>query len=120
MDEAAIEKAGISPLQSRLDAIAAIKTPADLQVVVAQRHAEGLSTCFGFAVGVDDKDTTAMIASFNQGGLEYLPDRDFYFRTDEKSTDIRQAYVAHVARTLELAGECTRRRQGQRRRHPRP
>lgn len=103
MDEAAIEKAGLSPLQSRLDAIAAIKTPADLQAYVAARHAEGLSTCFRFNVSVDDKDTTAMIVSFSQGGLG-LPDRDFYFRTDEKSTDIRQAYVAHVARTLELSG----------------
>jgi putative endopeptidase len=105
MDEAAIEKAGISPLQSRLDAIAAIKTAADLQAIVAQRNAEGLSTCFRFGVGVDEKDTTAMTASFYQGGLG-LPDRDFYFRTDEKSTEIRQAYVAHVARTLELAGDA--------------
>src|SRR5688572_13963352 len=104
MDEAAIEKAGLSPLQSRLDAIAAIKTSAELQAYVAARHAEGLATCFRFSVGVDDKNTTAMIASFHQGGLG-LPDRDFYFRTDEESTDIRQAYVAHVARTLELAGE---------------
>ncbi|MEJ1971507.1 MAG: M13 family metallopeptidase [Lacunisphaera sp.] len=104
MDEAAIEKAGLAPLKSRLDAIAAIKTADDLQAVVAQFKAEGLHTCFRFGAAVDDKDTTAMIASFYQGGLG-LPDRDFYFRTDEKSTDIRQAYVAHVAHTLELAGD---------------
>ena len=104
MDEVAIEKAGLTPLRSRLDAIAAIKSADDLQALVGQFHAEGLGTCFRFGVGVDDKDTTAMIASFYQGGLG-LPDRDFYFRTDEKSTDIRQAYVAHVARTLELAGD---------------
>jgi predicted metalloendopeptidase len=104
MDEAAIEKAGLTPLQPWLDEIAGIKTPADLQAVVARLYARGLDTCFGFGVQVDDKDTTAMIAGFYQGGLG-LPDRDYYFRPDEKSVDIRTAYVAHVAKTLELAGD---------------
>ncbi len=104
MDEAAIEKAGLAPLQGWLDAIAAIKTPAELQATVARLYANGLDMCFNFGVQVDDKDTTAMIAGFYQGGLG-LPDRDYYFRPDEKSADIRQAYVAHVARTLQLAGD---------------
>jgi predicted metalloendopeptidase len=44
-----------------------------------------------------------MTGSFYQRGLG-LPDRDYYFRPDEPSEEIRHAYVAHVARTLELAG----------------
>ncbi len=104
MDEAAIEKAGLTPLQPWLDEIAAIKTSAEVQTTVAHLYALGLDTCFGFGVQVDDKDTTAMIGGFYQGGLG-LPDRDYYFRTDEKSVEIRTAYVAHVAKTLELAGD---------------
>ena len=104
MDEAAIEKSGLAPLQPWLDAIAASKTPGDLRAVIGRLYAAGLETTFNFGVQVDDKDTTAMIAGFNQGGLG-LPERDYYFRPDEKSAETRQAYVAHVARTLELAGD---------------
>ena len=103
MDEAAIEKAGMAPLSPWFEVIAAVKTPAELMAAIAHLYADGLVTTFNFTVQVDDKNTTAMIAGFDQGGLG-LPERDYYFRTDEKSTDIRHAYVAHVARMLELGG----------------
>ena len=43
------------------------------------------------------------IATLDQGGLG-LPDRDYYFRDDAKSVDIRKQYVEHVANMLALAG----------------
>ena len=103
MDEAAIEQAGLTPLQPWLQAIDASQTPAELMATICRLYADGFDTTFGFGVQVDDKDTNAMIAGFAQGGLG-LPERDYYVRTDEKSVEIRQAYVAHIARTLELAG----------------
>ncbi|HVT72009.1 MAG TPA: M13 family metallopeptidase [Lacunisphaera sp.] len=103
MDEAAVEKAGLAPLQPWLDAIAGINTPAGLQAVIGRLYADGLDTSFEFHVQVDDKDATAMIAKFVQGGLG-LPERDYYFRTDAKSAELREQYVAHVARMLELGG----------------
>jgi putative endopeptidase len=106
MNEAAIEKAGTGSLQPWLKMIAGIKTPADLQTVVGRFYADGLEACFNFGVQVDDKDTTVMIADFYQGGLG-LPDRDYYFRDDEKSAEIRRAYVAHMTRMFELAGDTT-------------
>jgi putative endopeptidase len=33
-----------------------------------------------------------------------LPDRDYFLNDDEKSADIRAAYVAHIAKMFELAG----------------
>ena len=45
-----------------------------------------------------------MIAQFDQGGLG-LPDREYYLKDDAKSVELRQKYVAHVQRMLELAGE---------------
>ena len=36
-----------------------------------------------------------------------LPDRDYYLKTDEKSVEIRQGYVAHVIRMFELMGDAT-------------
>jgi predicted metalloendopeptidase len=104
MDEAAIEKAGLKPLQSWLDEITAIKTQVEIVTTVGHLQAAGLDAGFGFGVQIDDKDTTAMIAGFAQGGLG-LPERDYYFRTGENPEEIRRAYVAHVAKTLELAGD---------------
>ena len=33
-----------------------------------------------------------------------MPDRDYYFKTDEKSVEIRKLYVAHMQKMLQLAG----------------
>ena len=45
-----------------------------------------------------------MIAFADAGGLG-LPDRDYYTKTDAKSVEIRQKYVAHIARMFELLGD---------------
>jgi predicted metalloendopeptidase len=104
MDEAAIEQAGLKPLEPWLQAIAAIQSPAQLQETIGRLYAAGYDTTFAFGVQIDDKDTTSMIAAFAQGGLG-LPERDYYTRDDEKSGETRQAYAAHIARTLEIAGD---------------
>jgi len=46
-----------------------------------------------------------MIAAFAQGGLG-LPERDYYFRPGPEAEDIRHAYVAHVGRMFQLAGDA--------------
>jgi endothelin-converting enzyme/putative endopeptidase len=45
-----------------------------------------------------------VIAFASAGGLG-LPDRDYYTKTDAKSVELRQKYVAHVQRMLELLGD---------------
>jgi endothelin-converting enzyme/putative endopeptidase len=40
----------------------------------------------------------------DQGGLG-LPERDYYFKEDAKSAELRKQYVAHVQRMFELLGE---------------
>ena len=67
-------------------------------------QAQGLNVGFHFDVQIDDKDTTTMIAGLSQGGLG-LPERDYYFREGKNAEEIRAAYVAHIARMLELAGD---------------
>src|SRR5690606_13505878 len=59
---------------------------------------------FGFYVGPDDKNVTKTIAQFYQSGLG-MPDRDYYFNTDERSTKIREAYKKYLVTLLELMGE---------------
>ena len=43
-----------------------------------------INSPLGYYVEVDAKNSSRYIMYINQGGLG-LPDRDFYFRTDEKS-----------------------------------
>ncbi|PTY08874.1 hypothetical protein DB347_04700 [Opitutaceae bacterium EW11] len=104
MDEAAIEKAGLQPLQPFLEKIAAIKTKEDVGSVISDLYGRGVGMGFSFWVQVDDKNTTSMIAGFGQGGLG-LPERDYYFDEGPDAESIRQAYVVLVAKLLELSGD---------------
>ncbi len=45
-----------------------------------------------------------MIGAASQGGLG-LPDRDYYTKDDDKSKQIREQYVQHVSKMLQLAGD---------------
>ncbi|MBS0630916.1 MAG: M13 family metallopeptidase [Verrucomicrobia bacterium] len=103
MDEATIEKDGLTSLAPYVDEIHAIKSGRDIIPTLGKLFAQGVDAGFGFGTQIDDKDTTVMIASFAQGGLG-LPERDYYFREGPEAADIRTAYVAHIARMFELAG----------------
>jgi predicted metalloendopeptidase len=104
MDEAAIERDGLKSLAPFFAEIDGLKSGADVVPALGRLMAQGLDAGFRFGIQIDDKDTTAMIAGFAQGGLG-LPERDYYFRAGPEAEEIRRAYVAHVARMFELAGE---------------
>jgi predicted metalloendopeptidase len=104
MDEARIEKEGLKPLAPAFAAIQAMASPREVLVLMGRLRAKGVQAGLGFSVQVDDKDSSAMIASFNQGGLG-LPERDYYLRPGKEAEAIRQAYEQHVARILVLAGD---------------
>jgi endothelin-converting enzyme/putative endopeptidase len=107
MDEPAIEQRGARPLAAQLDAIAKIASIADMAAVVANNHIRMLgrgSALFGVGAEQDAKDATETIAAVDQGGLG-LPDRDYYLKDEAKSKEIRERYVEHVARVLQLVGD---------------
>ncbi len=104
MDEASVEKAGAGPLKTGLDEIAALKSLANLPAFLARQHLSGENVLFGFSSNQDFADSTRVIAFASAGGLG-LPDRDYYVKTDAKSQEIRQRYLEHVAKMLELSGE---------------
>jgi predicted metalloendopeptidase len=114
MDEAGIEKSGLSPLKERLDRIAAIKTASDVarEMGASQRidvdplnntnfHTDHL---WGIWVAPGFNDPTHYTPYILQGGLG-LPDRDYYLTDNAKMADIRTKYIAHIAKVLTLAGE---------------
>ncbi|HEY7402711.1 MAG TPA: M13 family metallopeptidase [Candidatus Angelobacter sp.] len=107
MDEAAVEKLGAAPLKPALAEIAAVKTKKDLATLLAHEHmttmTEGL--LFNFGSDQDFADSSQIIAFAVAGGLG-LPDRDYYTKTDAKSEEIRQKYVQHVQKMLQLLGDA--------------
>jgi len=103
MDEAAIEKAGARPLAPWLDRIAKLEAK-DLPAYLAAAHAADIGGGFDVGVNQDDKDSTRYITIVHQGGLG-LPDRDYYLKDDPRSRELREKYLAHVARMLSLTGE---------------
>jgi len=104
MDEAAIETAGITPLQSDLQRIASVNDAKALQAAIASLQRQGVRALFGFDSEQDFKNSTQEIAGARQGGLG-MPDRDYYTRDDEKSVALRAAYVQHMTNIFKLAGD---------------
>jgi putative endopeptidase len=103
MDESAIESAGAAPLKDALEQIRRMRSKRDIAQVVA--GTPGLGVPFVFQSDQDYKNSSQVIAEVDQGGLG-LPDRDYYLKTDAKSVELRQAYVAHVQKIFELLGDA--------------
>ena len=102
-NEKAIDAQGTRPLQDILTKIESIQSKKDLGDVVG-----GLAyqfALFNFRSDQDYKNSAEVIAEADQGGLG-LPDRDYYFKDDPKSFELRKAYVAHVQKMLELLGHA--------------
>jgi predicted metalloendopeptidase len=104
MDEGAINQAGLAPMQVEFQPIASLQSKSQLAVEIARLHHEGIDALFGFDSGSDFKNASQIIAEVDQGGLG-LPDRDYYFKDDEKSVALRKKYAEHVARMFSLLGE---------------
>ena len=104
MDTAAIEAAGTKPIDAELATIAAMKNAAELQAETARLQKEGVGVLFGFRATQDAKDSSQVVGAAWQGGLG-LPEREYYLKQDEKSQQLRDAYVKHVARMFELLGD---------------
>lgn len=101
MDEAKINAQGIEPLKDELAAIDALSDTAGLVDWLQRTAARGQGFLLGVAAMPDFQDSSINIAVTGQGGLG-LPDTPYY--TDDKHAAIREAYVAHIARVLELSG----------------
>jgi len=101
MDQAAIDAAGLAPLQPQLDAIAGLQDGAGVAGWLRSQYAVGQGPLFSFYANADYKDSGTVIAYAGQGGLG-LPEKGYYFDADK--APIREAYVKYIAQLLELSG----------------
>ncbi|MFL5742135.1 MAG: M13 family metallopeptidase [Flavisolibacter sp.] len=103
MDSTRIEQQGLQPLQPWLDKINAIKDVHALVATVAELKKIGSSTLFTDYVTQDDKNSDAMTYKLSQGGIG-LPEREYYFKNDPATVNIRQQYLKYIAKTLSMTG----------------
>lgn len=104
MDSAKIENDGLKPLQPWLDKIQAINDVPGLIQTVAELKKIGSSTLFSDFVTQDDKNSEVMTYKLWQGGLA-LPEREYYFKDDSATREIRSAYTDYMTRMLTMAGD---------------
>ncbi|HZY33365.1 MAG TPA: M13 family metallopeptidase [Rhodanobacter sp.] len=101
MNEDAIEKAGFDPIKPKLDAIAGLKNGADVADYITKSYVDGDMQVFQFGSSADFQHADMQIAYAFEAGLG-LPTKDYY--SDAKYKDIRDGYVAYIAKALELTG----------------
>jgi len=104
MDEPAIASAGALPLASFFARIAAAESRADIAALLIDLIPIGLDAFYSVGIAPDFEDADAYLVYLGQGGLG-LPERDYYLRDDERSTQLRTEYVAHIAKQLVNLGD---------------
>jgi putative endopeptidase len=103
MDMETRNRLGVSPLDIEFEKIDALGSYDDLAVYFAEANKIGIGTPILIDQYADFKDPTTYMIYAEQHGLG-LPDREFYFQEDQKSKDIRDKYVQHIAKMFDLAG----------------
>ena len=94
---------GVTPLQPELKRIDAIADADDLAVYFAAATKRGYGMPFVLAQFADMKNPKYYGIYAFQAGIG-LPEREYYFKDDEKSVEIREKYVAHIEKMFDLAG----------------
>jgi putative endopeptidase len=100
MDEARANELGLKPIQSELDAIAAIKDKTGFIRELVALQKTGVPGLFTVFVRPDSKNSSQYISYLNQGGIG-LPDESYY--REPKFETLRKAYVTHIGKMLALA-----------------
>lgn len=104
MDSVKIEQDGLKPIQPLLDKVNAITDVKSLVATVSDLKKIGSNTLFSDYVYQDAKKSDVMAYNLTQGGLG-LPEREYYFKNDSATINIRNEYVKYMAQILTMAGE---------------
>jgi putative endopeptidase len=103
MDTAAIDAAGIKPLESYKAQLAAVRNKKDL-VLLMGKWVAFVDAPLNIGVSPDAKDPTIYSAGTFQGGLG-LGDRDYYLKSDARFAKARDAYATYLRTILTLDGD---------------
>ena len=101
LDEEAINARGARPLVDRLAQVESVTAINELLALIGRLQRRGIGGFYAVFVDNDPGDPDRYVTLLEQGGLS-LPDESYY--REEHFASIREAFVAHVARMLDLAG----------------
>ncbi|MDR0812165.1 MAG: M13 family metallopeptidase [Paludibacter sp.] len=95
---------GLEPLKPVLAQIAAIADKSEFSAILPQFQLAGVASgLFLPYVEADIMNSDINLLQFYQGGYA-LGEREYYLENDEKTTEIRQKYLAHIERMFTLVG----------------
>ena len=106
MDSIGAQKLGIKAIEPQLQEIAKIQTKEEILKVIASLQNKQIGVGYNIYVSADMKNSANHLLDLSQGGLG-LPDRDYYFNTDERTTEIRSEYKKHLQAIQVLMGESS-------------
>jgi putative endopeptidase len=104
MDSVAVARQGFTPLAEEFARIEAVRDTKGLLETIAHLQYIGVGALYGLNIFQDEKNSDRYAVHLYQGGLG-LPDRDYYFDTDDRSAMLRREYVVHVGRMFQLLGD---------------
>jgi putative endopeptidase len=101
MDQERVDALGAEPLNDDLDLVDTVTSLEELVTATGQLQRGGLSGFFGVFVDNDPGNPERYLVFLEQGGIS-LPNENYY--REEQFASVRDAYVVHIQRMLELAG----------------
>ena len=96
-------KEGVSPVMPLIKRLEAAKSNKQLQAILLELTPYGTQEFFYAGFGADDKNATENILNIYQSGLS-LGQKEYYLDTDKATTDIREAFKAHIVKMFQLFG----------------
>lgn len=106
MDSLHAEQVGVNAVKGWYDRIDNASSKEEIQSILSDLHKSGYNAFHNSSSFADLMKSDINAFYLDAGGLG-LPNRDYYTKEDSKSKEIREKYVVHVAKMLELsnAGE---------------
>jgi putative endopeptidase len=103
MDSVRLNKEGYAPIQADLDAIAKVKTSADVLRLMTIMGKQGVGGYFYYYISSDMMNSDMNLCQFYQGGTT-LPEKDYYLSEEPIMKDIRAKYREHIVNMFKLTG----------------
>ncbi|MBC3765326.1 M13 family metallopeptidase [Neptunicella marina] len=103
MNDKLANELGVKPVQPLLDEVAAISNASEFAAEMGKLGRLGVDAPFGYYVSPDAKEPGVYAAYYVQSGLT-MPDKDYYFKDEEKFQKFRAAMLEYVEGVLTAAG----------------
>lgn len=106
MDSVAIDAQGIKAITPYLLRINNITSLNNMQEVISELHMLGVHPFFVSYSTPDRKNSDWVILGVSQAGLG-MGERDYYLDNDQRTRNIREAYITYIAALFVLSGHKT-------------